>query len=121
MSEAQKHAKASKTGIVAMVGRGGDVRAYVTPREGALETVSLHVDPKATVYTDEWAGYRKLHTKADARCSQNSLGARPKRSSDISVSRSIRPQGGVLWRRARDTKAMDQAAGKRGLELRPWK
>jgi len=61
-SEVQKFAKARKTGIVAMVERGGDVRAYVTPRDGALETVSLHVDPKATVYTDEWAGYRKLHT-----------------------------------------------------------
>ncbi len=61
-SEVQKFAKARKTGIVAMVERGGRVRAYVTPREGALETVSLHVDPKATVYTDEWAGYRNLHT-----------------------------------------------------------
>jgi transposase len=61
-SEVQKFAKARKTGIVAMVERGGRVRAYVTPREGALETVSLHVDPKATVYTDEWAGYTKLHT-----------------------------------------------------------
>ena len=61
-SEVQKYAKARKTGIVAMVERGGRVRAYVTPREGALETVSLHVDPKATVYTDEWAGYRNLHT-----------------------------------------------------------
>jgi transposase len=62
MSEAQKYAKARKTGIVAMVERGGRVRAYVTPREGALETVSLHVAPTATVYTDEWAGYRNLHT-----------------------------------------------------------
>jgi transposase len=62
MSEAQKYAKERKTGIVAMVERGGRVRAYVKPREGALETVSLHVSPKATVYTDEWAGYRNLHS-----------------------------------------------------------
>jgi transposase len=61
-SEAQKYAKARKTGIVAMVERGGRVRAYVKPREGALETVSLHVSPAATVYTDEWAGYRNLHS-----------------------------------------------------------
>ncbi len=45
-----------------MVERGGRVRAYVQPREGALETVSLHVDPRATVYTDEWSGYRKLRS-----------------------------------------------------------
>lgn len=36
MSEAQKFAKERKTGIVAMVERGGRVRAYVQPREGAL-------------------------------------------------------------------------------------
>jgi hypothetical protein len=40
-----------------MVERGGRVPAYMTPREGALETVSLHVDPKAT---DEWAGYGNI-------------------------------------------------------------
>src|ERR1039458_4822821 len=51
MSQAQMFAKARKVGIVAMVERGGRVRAYVHPREGALETVSLHVDCKATVYT----------------------------------------------------------------------
>jgi transposase len=62
MREVQLHTKARKTGIVGMVERGGKARAYVQPREGALATVSLHVDPKATVYTDEWAGYRKLHT-----------------------------------------------------------
>ncbi|HEX4036372.1 MAG TPA: IS1595 family transposase [Solirubrobacteraceae bacterium] len=61
MAQAQIFAKARKVGIVAMVERGGNVRAYVQPREGALETVSLHVEPNATVYTDEWAGYRKLH------------------------------------------------------------
>jgi transposase len=33
-SEVQKFAKARKTGIVAMVERGGRVRGYVTPREG---------------------------------------------------------------------------------------
>ena len=62
MPEAQTFAKARKVSIVAMVERGGRVRAYVQPREGALETVSLHVDPNATVYTDEWAGYRSLRT-----------------------------------------------------------
>jgi transposase-like protein len=62
MSEARKFAKARKVGVLAMVERGGRVRALVQPREGALATVSLHVDPKATVYTDEWAGYNALHT-----------------------------------------------------------
>jgi transposase-like protein len=62
MSEAQKFAKARKVGVLAIVERGGRVRAFVQPREGALATVSLHVDPKATVYTDEWAGYNSLHT-----------------------------------------------------------
>ncbi len=60
--EVQRWAKARKTGIVAIVERGGNVRAYVEPREGALETVRRHVDAGATVYTDEWAGYWKLHT-----------------------------------------------------------
>jgi transposase len=60
--EAQTFAKARKVGVVAMVERGGNVRAYVQPREGALATVSRHIDPKATVYTDEWAGYRNLHS-----------------------------------------------------------
>jgi transposase-like protein len=62
MPEAQRFAKARKVGVMAMVEREGRVRAYVQPRDGALATVSLHVDPKATVYTDEWAGYAKLHT-----------------------------------------------------------
>ena len=62
MPEAQTFSKARKTGVVAMVERGGNVRAYVQPREGSLETVSQHIDPKATVYTDEWAGYRHLHS-----------------------------------------------------------
>jgi transposase len=62
MPQAQTFAKRRKVGIVAMVERGGKVRAYVQPRDGALETVSLHVDPTATVYTDEWAGYRNLHS-----------------------------------------------------------
>ena len=61
MGQAQRLAKGRKVGVLAMVERGGRVRAYVQPREGALETVSLHVDPQATVYTDEWAGYSKLH------------------------------------------------------------
>lgn len=61
MPEAQVFAKRRKVGVVAMVERGGKVRAYVQPRDGALEAVSRHVDPAATVYTDEWAGYRKLH------------------------------------------------------------
>jgi transposase-like protein len=60
MPQAQTYAKARKVSIVAMVERGGNVRAYVQPREGALETVSLHVDPTAVVYTDEWAGYKTL-------------------------------------------------------------
>jgi transposase len=60
--ESQTFSKARKTGVVAMVERGGRVRAYVQPGEGALATVSQHVDPKATVYTDEWAGYRKLRS-----------------------------------------------------------
>jgi transposase len=62
MPEVQTFAKARKTGVVAMVERGGKVRAYVQPRDGALGTVSKHIDPKATVYTDEWAGYRNLHS-----------------------------------------------------------
>jgi transposase len=62
MPEAQTFSKARKTGVVAMVERGGRVRAYVQPREGALATVCQHIDPKATVYTDEWAGYRHLHS-----------------------------------------------------------
>jgi len=60
MPEAQTFAKARKVGIVAMVEREGRVRAFVQPREGALDTVSQHVSPHATVYTDEWAGYRNL-------------------------------------------------------------
>jgi len=60
--EVQTFAKARKTGVVAMVERGGNVRAYVQPREGALNTVTRHVDPAAVVYTDEWAGYRNLHS-----------------------------------------------------------
>jgi transposase-like protein len=60
MPEAQTFAKARKVGVMAMVEREGRVRAYVQPRDGALATVSLHVDPTAIVYTDEWAGYRKL-------------------------------------------------------------
>ena len=62
MPEAQTFAKARKVGIVGMVERGGKVRAYAQPREGALDAVSLHVAPDATVYTDEWAGYRNLHS-----------------------------------------------------------
>jgi len=62
MPEAQTYAKARKVGIMAMVERGGNVRAYVQPRAGALDTVSQHVSPDAIVYTDEWAGYRNLHT-----------------------------------------------------------
>jgi len=62
MPEAQTFAKKRKVGVVAMVERGGKVRAYVQPREGALDTVSRHVDPAAVVYTDEWAGYRNLHS-----------------------------------------------------------
>jgi transposase-like protein len=60
MPQVQSWAKARKTGIVAIVERGGNVRAYVEPRQGALETVRRHVDQGATVYTDEWAGYMKL-------------------------------------------------------------
>jgi len=62
MPEVQTFAEGRKVGTMAMVERGGRVRAYVQPREGALETVSLHVDPTAIVYTDEWAGYRKLRS-----------------------------------------------------------
>lgn len=62
MPEAQTYAKSRKVGIIGIVERDGTVRAFVQPREGALETVSQHVDPDATVYTDEWAGYRNLHT-----------------------------------------------------------
>jgi len=62
MPEAQTFAKKRKVGVVAMVERGGKVRAYVQPREGALDTVSRHVDPAAVVYTDEWSGYRNLHS-----------------------------------------------------------
>lgn len=62
MPEVQTYTKARKVGVMAMVERGGNVRAYVQPRDGALATVTRHVDPKATVYTDEWAGYRNLHS-----------------------------------------------------------
>ena len=44
MPEVQRYAKARKVGVMAMVERGGNVRAYVQPRDGALETVSRHVD-----------------------------------------------------------------------------
>jgi len=40
MPEAQTFAKKRKVGVVAMVERGGKVRAYVQPREGALDTVN---------------------------------------------------------------------------------
>jgi len=60
MPQAQTYAKSRKAGIMAMVERGGKVRAYAQPRAGALESVSRHVDTAAVVYTDEWAGYRKL-------------------------------------------------------------
>ena len=36
MPEAQTFAKARKVGVMAMVERGGKVRAYVQPRDGAL-------------------------------------------------------------------------------------
>jgi len=62
MPEVQTFTKARKTGIVAMVERNGNVRAYVQPRDGALQTVTQHIDPTATVYTDEWAGYRNLRS-----------------------------------------------------------
>jgi transposase-like protein len=58
--EIQKYSGARKVGVMAIVERGGNVRAYVQPREGALETVRQHVDQGATVYTDQWTGYRKL-------------------------------------------------------------
>lgn len=60
MPQAQTFAKARKVGVVATVERGGQARATVQPREGALQFVSLHVSPTATVYTDEWAGYKSL-------------------------------------------------------------
>ena len=56
MPEVQRYAKARKVGVVAMVERGGNVRAYVQPCHGALATVSRHVDPDATVFTDDWPG-----------------------------------------------------------------
>jgi transposase-like protein len=62
MPEVQTYAKARKVEIIGMVERGGKVRAYVQPRDGALDTVSRRVSPDATVYTDEWAGYRNLHS-----------------------------------------------------------
>ena len=62
MPEAQTFAKRRKAGIVGMVERGGRARAYAQPREGALDTVSRNVDPTATIYTDEWAGYRNLRS-----------------------------------------------------------
>ena len=60
--EAQTFARARKVGVVAMVERNGNVRAYVQPREGALDAVSRHVSPEASVYTDEWVGYSKLRS-----------------------------------------------------------
>jgi transposase len=60
LPEAITFGKRRKASIVGMVERGGRARAVVQPRTTALETVSLHVSPDATVYTDEWAGYRKL-------------------------------------------------------------
>jgi transposase len=61
MPEVQRFAHTRKVGIVAMVERGGNVRAYVRPRAGAIDTVSQHIDPTAVVYTDEWRGYTHLH------------------------------------------------------------
>lgn len=60
-AEAIKFAKTRKVGIFAMVERGGRVRAFAQPREGALHTVRMSVDRTARVFTDEWVAYRNLH------------------------------------------------------------
>ena len=56
MPEAQTFAKARKVSVVAMVERGGRVRAYVQPREGALQRSACTWTPRRPVYTDESAG-----------------------------------------------------------------
>jgi transposase len=48
--QVQTFSKARKVGIVATVERGGQARATVQPREGALEFVSLHVSPQADTH-----------------------------------------------------------------------
>jgi len=50
-----------KVPVVALVERGGRVRAFAQPREGALHTVRMSVDRTARVFTDEWVAYRNLH------------------------------------------------------------
>ncbi len=60
-AQAIKFAKTRKVGIFAMVERGGRVRAFAQPREGALHTVQVSVDRTARVFTDEWVAYRNLH------------------------------------------------------------
>ncbi|HEU4392550.1 MAG TPA: IS1595 family transposase [Solirubrobacterales bacterium] len=61
--EAVKWAKEKKTTVVAMVERGGRVRAMLAETREQRPVRALvheHVLPESIVYTDEWVGYRKL-------------------------------------------------------------
>lgn len=53
----------TKTTVVGMVERGGRVRATLAENREHRPVRSIihqHVLPESTVFTDEWAGYRKL-------------------------------------------------------------
>lgn len=55
-SDALKWSHEHKTGIFGMVERGGEVRAYVVPKNmqgPVLSYINAHVDPDATHYTDD--------------------------------------------------------------------
>ena len=59
-AEAIRFGLGRKVGILAMVERGGRVRAFVQPRAGAVHTVRMSVDRTARVFTDDWVGYGTL-------------------------------------------------------------
>lgn len=62
-SEAQQWAKSRKTTVLGMVERGGRIRAHVQAERSpkVLDTVREYVLPSSLVFTDDWAGYSKLH------------------------------------------------------------
>jgi transposase-like protein len=61
-SQAQMWAKARKTTVLGMVERGGRVRVKVQAERSpkVLDSVRQYVLPSSMVFTDDWAGYRKL-------------------------------------------------------------
>ncbi|HTQ69788.1 MAG TPA: IS1595 family transposase [Solirubrobacteraceae bacterium] len=61
--EVVKWTKERKTTVLGMVERGGRVRAHIQPERSpkVVDTVREYVLPSAMVFTDDWAGYKKLH------------------------------------------------------------